>query len=65
MHNGKAEIQIWLDDKSEEILAKLKQLGFEVVLDPKTAKMVIGRVAIEKLAAIAELNEVRYISPQM
>ena len=65
VRNGKAEIQIWLADKSPEILAKLKQLGFEVVLDPKTAKMVIGRVAIEKLAAIAELNGVRYISPQM
>ena len=65
VRNGKAEIQIWLADKSPEILAKLKQLGFEIVLDPKSAKMVIGRVAIEKLAAIAELNAVRYISPQM
>lgn len=64
VRNGKAEIQIWLTDKSPELLAKLKQLGFEVVLDPKTAKMVIGRVAIEKLAAIAELNGVRYITPQ-
>ncbi|HST21326.1 MAG TPA: hypothetical protein VLR90_09435, partial [Blastocatellia bacterium] len=65
VRNGKAEIQIWLADKSSEILAKLKQLGFEVVLDPQSAKMVIGRVAIEKLAAIAELDAVRYISPQM
>lgn len=65
VRDGKAEIQIWLADKSPEIMAKLKQLGFEVVLDPKTAKMVIGRVAIEKLAAIAELTGVRYISPQI
>ena len=65
VRNGKAEIQIWLADKSPEIMAKLKQLGFEIVLEPKTAKMVIGRVPIEKLAAIAELNGVRYISPQM
>jgi Ca-activated chloride channel family protein len=65
VRNGKAEIQIWLADKSPETLAKLKQLGFEIVLDPKTARMVIGRVAIEKLAAIAELNGVRYITPQM
>ncbi len=40
IRNGKAEIQIWLTDKSAETLAKLKELGFEVVLDPKTAKLV-------------------------
>jgi Ca-activated chloride channel homolog len=62
--DGKAEIQIWLADKSAETMAKLKQLGFETLLDPKTAKMVIGRAPIEKLAAIAELAAVRYIAPQ-
>ncbi|HXI26358.1 MAG TPA: VIT and VWA domain-containing protein [Pyrinomonadaceae bacterium] len=65
IHNGKAEIQIWLTDKSDETMAKLKELGFEVVLDPKTAKMVIGRLPVEKLAALAELKFVRYVSPQM
>jgi hypothetical protein len=65
IRNGKAEIQIWLTDKSEETLAKLKELGFEVVLDPKTAKLVIGRLPIEKLAALAELKSVRYVAPQM
>ncbi|MGA9770704.1 MAG: VIT and VWA domain-containing protein [Blastocatellia bacterium] len=65
VRDGKAEVQIWLADKSPEMLAKLKRLGFEIVLDPKTARMVIGRVAIERLASIAELNGVLYISPQM
>jgi Ca-activated chloride channel homolog len=63
VRDGKAEIQIWLTDKSPEVIAQLKQLGFEVVLDPKTAKMVIGRVAIDKLAALIELKAVRYVSP--
>jgi Ca-activated chloride channel family protein len=65
IRNGKAEIQIWLTDKSAETMAKLKELGFEVVLDPKTARMVIGRIPIEKLAALAELKAVRYVAPQM
>ena len=65
IHNGKAEIQIWLTDKSAETLAKLKELGFEVVLDPKSAKLVIGRLPIEKLAALAELKSVRYVAPQV
>jgi Ca-activated chloride channel family protein len=65
IHDGKAEIQIWLTDKSEETLAELKKLGFEVVLDPKTAKLVIGRLPIEKLAALAEVKGVRYVAPQL
>jgi Ca-activated chloride channel family protein len=65
IHNGKAEVQIWLTEKSDETMTKLKELGFELVLDPKTAKLVIGRIPIEKLAALAELKSVRYVGPQM
>jgi Ca-activated chloride channel homolog len=65
VHNGKAEIQIWLNEKNDEAIAKLKELGFEIVLDPKTAKLVIGRLPIEKLAALADLKAVRYVAPQM
>ena len=64
VRDGKAEIQIFLTDKSDATMAELKKLGFEVVLDPKTAKMVIGRLPIDKLAALAELKSVRYVAPQ-
>jgi hypothetical protein len=63
--NGKAEIQIWLTDKSEETLATLKALGFEILLDPKSAELVIGRLPIEKLEALAELKSVRYVAAQI
>ena len=65
IRDGKAEIQIWLTDKTAETMAKLKELGFEVVLDPKTGKLVIGRLPIDKLAALAELKFVRYVAPQL
>jgi Ca-activated chloride channel homolog len=61
--NGRAEIQVWLFDKTPEALAELKRLGFEVTLDPKTSKLVIGRIPIEKLMELAELKAVRYITP--
>ena len=51
-------------DKSAENLATLKALGFEVVLDPKSAKLIIGRLSIEKLEALADLNFIRYVAPQ-
>jgi hypothetical protein len=62
--NGKAEIQIWLSDKSNANLDQLKQLGFEVVLDPRSSKLLIGRISVEKLEALSKLEFVRYISPQ-
>jgi hypothetical protein len=65
IHSGKAEIQIWFTDKSDEAMTKLKELGFEIILDPKTAKMVIGRLPIEKLSALAEMKSIRYVAPQM
>jgi Ca-activated chloride channel family protein len=65
VRNGKAEVQVWLVDKSAKTINKLKELGFEVVLDPKSAKMIIGRVPLEQLEALARLELVRYLSPQV
>jgi TonB family protein len=62
--DGKAEIQVWLIDKSAETINQLKQLGFETLLDPKSSKLIIGRLPIENLEALVELPAVRYIAPQ-
>ena len=64
VRDGKAEVQVWLTEKSPEVLEQLKRLGFEVVLDPQTAKLVIGRLPVEKLSALVELRFVRYVAPQ-
>lgn len=64
VREGKANIQIWLVDKKPETLAKLKELGFEIVLDPKSSKMVIGRLPVEQLAKLKDLVFVRYVAPQ-
>jgi TonB family protein len=62
--DGKAEIQVWLADKSAETIEQLKKLGFETLLDPQSSKLIIGRLPIERFAALAELPAVNYISPQ-
>jgi Ca-activated chloride channel family protein len=64
VRNGKAEIRIWLTDTSPATIKQLKDLGFEIVLQPTTAKLVIGRLPIDKLAALVELKAVRYVAPQ-
>jgi Ca-activated chloride channel family protein len=64
VHEGKAEVQILLVEKTPEVFAKLKALGFELLLDVETMRVVIGRVPLEKLSALAELKAVRYVMPQ-
>ncbi len=64
VRNGKAEIQVFLSEKTPEVLAQLKALGFEIVLDPQSSKLVIGRIALDKLSTLAELKFVRYIAVQ-
>lgn len=65
VRDGKAEVQLWLTDKSELTKAKLKELGFEVVLDHTGSNLMIGRIPIDKLELLAELEFVRYVSPQI
>jgi Ca-activated chloride channel homolog len=60
---GRAEVQVWLTTTSTNTIAKLQSLGFEVVLDPKNGKLLVGRIAIEKLEALAEVEGVRYVAP--
>jgi TonB family protein len=62
--DGRAEIQVWLLDKSAETIGQLKKLGFETLLNPQSSKLIIGRLPVEKLAALVELPAVRYIAPQ-
>jgi hypothetical protein len=65
IRNGKAEVQVWLSEKSDANLAKLEELGFEVILDAESRRLIVGRVSIEKLEALAELTFVSYVSPQV
>jgi Ca-activated chloride channel family protein len=65
VRDGKADVQIWLTEKSEESLAQLKELGLEVLLDATSGKLIIGRLPVEKLEALADLKFVRYVAPQV
>lgn len=63
VRDGKATVQVWLTDRSKETIEQLKRLGFEITLEPKSASLLIGRIPVEKLEAIAALKAVRYIAP--
>jgi Ca-activated chloride channel homolog len=64
IREGKAELRIRLSEKTPAVLARLKQLGFELILDPQTSRLVVGRLPVEKLAALLDVEAVLYVSPQ-
>jgi hypothetical protein len=62
--DGKVLLQVWLINTKPETLAKLKELGFEMVAQPQTGRLVIGKLYVEQLKALTELSVVRYITLQ-
>jgi hypothetical protein len=68
VHDGKADIQIELSIRSTEVLEKLRSAGFEINFEITAGKgksTVVGRIALDKLAALAEIDEVRLILPKI
>ena len=64
VRDGKAELRIRLADKSPAVLAQLKRLGFELILDAASTDLVIGRLPLEKLPALADVQAIRYVAPE-
>ena len=62
--DGKAEIIVRVKELKPETIAELKKLGFEVLTEMTSANAVVGRIAVEKIAALAEIDAVTFISPQ-
>ena len=63
VRDGKASIRVVLTEKPAETIEKLKALGMEV--EPsKDGVNITGRIAVEKLAALAEIGEVKLILPR-
>ena len=64
VRDGKADVIVRLNELKPEVLGALKQLGFEVLTEMSSANAVVGRISVEKLSALAELDAVTFISPQ-
>ena len=64
IRDGKAELRIWLRETSPGVLAQLRELGFELILDAQSTGLVVGRLPVEKLTALADIRAVRYVAPQ-
>jgi len=59
--SGRVQVKIWLTDVSADALAKLKEAGF-TAKSPVAGRYIIGEIDAGKLADLARLSFVRYIS---
>lgn len=64
VRNGKAEIQIRLTEKTPAVLSALKSAGVEIT-NEKEPKTIVGRIALEKLASLAQVKHVEYVLPNL
>lgn len=62
VREGKAEIMIVVKTASPKLMEKLKNAGFEIALEKGTT--ITGRIAVEKIAALAEIGEVILVLPK-
>lgn len=63
VRDGKAQIRIELTSLSANIKERLKSAGVEI--DSEKGRMVTGRIATDKLAALAQMPEIKLISPKI
>lgn len=63
VRDGKADLRIYLTTMSPTVVAKLKAAGVEVISE--NGSTVVGRISIEKLIALAEIEEVKLVLPKI
>jgi Ca-activated chloride channel homolog len=61
--HGAVEVQLWLADETDAVLAQLEALGFKTSLGRRKEKVIVGQMPVEKLAELARIGAVRFISP--
>lgn len=61
--DNKVEIKIYLKDNSADKIEELKKLGVEIIAEPKTIKMLIVRIDVGKLNDLAQIDNVRLVTP--
>jgi Ca-activated chloride channel family protein len=64
VRTGKAEIIVQLTALNEQTVASLKTFGLEISRKLPNLKAVVGRISVEKLADLAKMKSVVFVSPQ-
>jgi hypothetical protein len=61
--DGRIEVQVRLSSLSDQVIEKLKKLGFTELGRAKSVNLLIGTIEVKQLEALAKLDEVVRIEP--
>jgi hypothetical protein len=61
--DGILELQLWLTDATDPVVAQLTALGFVESRPRSHERVLVGRLPVAKLADLAKINAVRFVSP--
>jgi len=64
IRDGRIAVQVQVASFDDEVLAKLKELGFQELGRAKAVNLLIGTIPVAKLEELAKLDAVRRIEPQ-
>ena len=64
VREGRADLIVRVQELKPETIEQLKKLGFTILTEMPSAKAIVGSIAIEKIAELAEIEAVTFISPQ-
>jgi len=62
---GRVEIRVQLTSLDDDVIKKLKKLGFKKLAEAKSVKLLIGTINVKQLEALAKLPEVRRVTPSL
>jgi Ca-activated chloride channel homolog len=63
VRDGTVEVQLWLTDDSGAVLDEFKALGFATSQARTKEKVLVGHLPVDKLADLAKIRAVRFVSP--
>jgi Ca-activated chloride channel homolog len=63
IREGKAEVELLVTGRSNELTAKLQLAGFEIISWPQGSNVATGRIAPEKLEALLGVDAISHIAP--
>lgn len=63
VRDGKAEVDLTVAAGSDQLKARLRALSFEVISWPEAGNLVTGRIAVERLESLANIESVLFIAP--
>jgi len=62
VHAGKITLEVWFTQDSESLRKQLQVLGFELKAEHRAQKMLVGDLAVDKLADLVKIAAMQFVS---